>query len=97
MIAAEARLLGDIFLGRDARFDAQPWNTDNRLGMVLRVLLPEETKDYGDPGSGLFMWLALQALNTAAFIEQGGDEAEARERLDGIADDVTARLLGIKY
>jgi hypothetical protein len=43
------------------------------------------------------MWLALQALNAAAFIEQGGDEVEARTRLDGIADDVTARLLGIKY
>jgi len=47
MIEAEARLLGDIFLGRDARFDAQLWNTDKRLGMVLKVLLPEETKHYG--------------------------------------------------
>jgi hypothetical protein len=43
-IEVEARQLGDIFLGRDARFDAQPWNTDNRLGMVMRVLFPEETK-----------------------------------------------------
>jgi len=97
MIAAEGRLLGDIILGRDVRFDAQPWNTPRRLGMVLTVLLPEETKHYGDPGAALFMWLAAQAAEAAAFIEQGGDEVEARERLDRIVTDVTERLLGIKY
>jgi len=43
------------------------------------------------------MWLAAQAAEAAEDIEQGGDEVEARTKLDGIADDVTARLLGIKY
>lgn len=94
-IEAEARLLGDIFLGRDDRFDAQPWNTPNRLGNVLKVMLPEETKHYGDPGAALFMWLALQALSAAEFIEQGGSEHQARQRLDPIVDDVTQRLLGM--
>ncbi|EUC21476.1 hypothetical protein [Paraburkholderia hospita] len=97
MIEAEARQLGDIFLGRDVRFDAQPWNTDNRLGMVMRVLLPDETKHYGDPGAAPFMWLAAQAAEAAAFIEQGSDEVEARERLDRIVTDVTERLLGTRY
>ncbi|NPT60338.1 hypothetical protein [Paraburkholderia elongata] len=97
IIEVEARQLGDIFLGRDARFDAQPWNTDRRLGMVLTVLLPDETKHYGDPGAALFMWLAAQTADAAEDIEQGGDEVDARGRLDRIVTDVTERLLGTKY
>jgi len=34
--------------------------------MVLKVLLPQETKDYGEPGAALFMWLAAQVAEAAA-------------------------------
>ena len=96
-IEAEARLLGDIILGRDDRFDAQPWNTPNRLGNVLKVLLPEEDEHYGDPGAALFMWVAYQLSEMSHVIEQGGSESETRTAIDDMLNDVTARLLGIKY
>lgn len=92
-----ARQLGDVFLGRDARFDAQPFNTPARLGSVLKVLVPEETVHYGDPGAALFMWLANQTLLAARLQGTGKlSEAQARERLDGVVRDVVARLLGVK-
>lgn len=92
----DARRMGDVFMGRDARFDAQPWNSMRRLGITLRVLLPDEAEHYGDPGTGLFMWLATQASAAAAEIEGGQPEQELRAKLDAVADDVTQRLLGIK-
>jgi hypothetical protein len=98
VIEAEARLLGGIFLGRDDRYDARPWNTPNRLGMYLRVLLPEETNHYGDPGAALFMWLAAQVAQAALALERDpAAEAKVKRRLDRIVEDVTARLLRTKY
>jgi hypothetical protein len=97
-IEAEARLLGDIFLGRDDRYDARPWNTPNRLGMYFTVLLPVETRHYGDPGSALFMWLAAQVAEAARALEQDpAAEAKVQARLDTIVADVIARLLRTKY
>ena len=96
-IEREARELGAIFLGKDPRFDAQPWNDPKRLGMTFAVLLPEETKHYGDSGTALFMWLAAQTAEAAAALEGGMAEADVRTELDGIVSDVTDRLLGVKY
>lgn len=90
----DARRMGDVFMGRDGRFDAQPWNSIRRLGITLRVLLPDETEHYGDPGTALFMWLAAQAASAGAAIESGQSEEEWRAKLDAVADDVTQRLLG---
>lgn len=90
----DARRMGDVFMGRDARFDAQPWNSMRRLGITLRVLLPDETEHYGDPGTALFMWLATQAASAAAEIESGKSEQELRAKLAAVVDDVAQRLLG---
>ncbi|CAG9168149.1 hypothetical protein [Cupriavidus pinatubonensis] len=92
----DARRMGNIFLGRDARYHAQPWNSIRRLGITLRVLLPEETEHYGDPGTALFMWLATQAATAAAAIETGQSEDVIRRKLDAVVDDVTQRLLGLE-
>jgi hypothetical protein len=96
-ISAEAKLLGDIFQGRDDRFDAQPWNSPNRLGNVMRVLMPEETIAFGDPGTGFFMWVAAQTMSMTQSMNEGHPEADIKARMDEMMDDVTARLLGIKY
>lgn len=55
-IEAAAHHWGNVFLGRDNRFDVQQWNTPNQLGMTLTMLFPEETKHYGNPGAAAFMW-----------------------------------------
>lgn len=96
-IEQEAALMASIFQGYDRRFDAQPWNTPARVGNLCRVLKPEETKQYGDPVKGFFMWLAAQAIAAAQAIEGGEPEADVKPRIDALMDDVTERLLGIKY
>ncbi|MFM0165735.1 hypothetical protein PQR39_35565 [Paraburkholderia sediminicola] len=96
-IEREAREMASIFQGHDERFDAQPWNVPARIGNLCRVLCPEETKQYGDPVAGLFMWVAGQVLGLMMEIEDGGDEAEIKPRIDAMLEDITARLLGVKY
>jgi hypothetical protein len=46
-IETAASRMGKVFLGRDNRFDAQPWNTPNRIGMTLAMLFPEERNTTG--------------------------------------------------
>jgi hypothetical protein len=77
---------------------ATPWNCDNRLGMYFRVLLPEETKHCGCPGTALFMWLAAQLAEGAAALERDPvAEGSVKRRLDRIVVDVVARLLREKH
>ena len=82
--------LGDVFLGRDARYVPQPFNAPNRLGAVMRALVPTS----GDPGAAFFEWLALQVVRAAMELEAGGDEAGVRAQLESITSDVIERLLG---
>lgn len=96
-IESEAELLGGIFQGKDERFDAQPWNTPARVGNLCRVLCPDETRQYGDPAKGFFMWTAAQVIASAQAIEGGSPEAEVKPKIDALMDDVTERLLGVKY
>jgi len=98
LIEEDARRLGAIVLGHDSAYDATTWNSENRLGMYFRVLLPEETKHYGDPGSALFMWLAWQLMEGAATLERDpAAEDRVKRRLDRIVVDVVARLLREKH
>jgi len=98
LIEEDARQMGAIVLGRDPAYDATPWNCDNRLGMYFRVLLPEETKHYGCPGTALFMWPAAQLSKGAAALERDpAAEDSVKRRLDRIVVDVVARLLREKH
>jgi hypothetical protein len=92
-IEADARRMGAIFLGRDVAYDLMPWNSDNCLGMYLKVLFPEESMNYGDPCTGAFMWLAYQIAQAAHAVDQGMDVRDAHRELDPIIADLVARLL----
>lgn len=96
VIEEQARKCGDAIMGRSADFVAQEWNNEARLGAVIKVLLPNECRHYGDPGAALFMWLANQTLTAARAQNEGTPESEVQKRLAAICDDVTARILGIK-
>lgn len=96
VIEAQAREAGDIIMGRNPDYDAQPWNNPARLGNVIRVLLPNEVKHYGDPGAALFMWLANQTLKAGAALDEGGSDEDAQARLGVVVEDVVARILGVR-
>jgi hypothetical protein len=94
-IDTEATRCGRIILGQDDRYDAQPWNTRNRLGMTLQYLFPEETRHYGDPGKALFMWLANQMLNISKAVDDGMSEEKAKFHIEEICTDVAGRIIGL--
>ena len=97
-IEQDARRLSAIVRGHNSAYDATPWNSDNRLGMYFKILFPEETKRYGDPGVALFMWLAWQLMEGAATIEKDpAVEYSVKRRLERIVVDVVARLLREKH
>jgi len=94
----DARSVGKIFLGHNAAYDATPWNADNRLGMYLRVLFPEETLAYGGPGVALFMWLAHQLAQGAKSLEDDPNSgADVQRQLNHVVEVVVARLLHTKH
>ena len=95
-IEAEARRMGDIVLGRDALYGPQPWQNVSLLGAQLKVLLPNETKHYGDPGCALFMWLANQALKASAALDEGSTEESVKANLRAVVEDVVSRVTGAR-
>ncbi|WP_162916222.1 hypothetical protein [Burkholderia sp. PAMC 26561] len=98
LIEQDARRLGSIVRGHDSAYDATPWNSDDRLGMYFKILFPEKTRHYGDPGVALFMWLACQLMEGAATIERDpAAEDNVKRRLERIVVDVVARLLREKH
>jgi hypothetical protein len=98
VIEQDTRRLGAVVQGHNSSYDATSWNSDNRLGMYLRVLFPEEAKRYGDAGVALFMWLAWQLMEGAATLERDpAAEDSVKRRLERIVVDVVARLLREKH
>jgi len=94
LIEADARRMGNIFLGRDPAYDASDWHRKT-LQWTLAVLLPEHSKQYGDPGAALFMWLAAQLAAGAAVLEEDASaeaEADVKRKLERVTDDVKAHL-----
>jgi hypothetical protein len=61
------------------------------------VALPEETKQFGDPGAGLFMWVASQIVQMMKAIEDGEPEAKIKPKMEAMLADMVARLTGAKH
>jgi hypothetical protein len=80
-------------MGRNPAYESSPWNSYYRLGSVFRVLLPNHTKHYGDPGAGAFMWLANQTLEASAALDAGQAEIEVQKRLGEVIEDFVSRLM----
>ena len=85
-----AAKLGDVFLGRQPGYVAQPFNTREHLGVLMRHLVPIT----GDPGPPFFDWYALQVARAAMEMEAGGNGAAALTQLESITTDLIERLLG---
>jgi hypothetical protein len=50
-----------------------------------------------DPGTGFFMWVAAQTMTLTQEMNDGTPEAQIKATMDDMMDDVTKRLLGVKY
>jgi hypothetical protein len=95
-IEALAGHFGDIFMGRNAEFAAQPWNNPIRLGSKIRVLCSDAAQ-YDDEGKALFIWLARNVVRSSEAVENGEmTDEQAGKRLRDVLDSVVAMLLGIR-
>lgn len=64
---------------------------------LFMYLLPAEVKAFGDPGAGLFMWIASQTVQMMQAIEDGEPEDTIKPKIDAMLTDVANRLTGEKY
>lgn len=99
--AAETRInelcasYGTVFLGKSDAYVAQPWNSLYRLGAYLRAVTPD-VDDYDNPVEAYFQFLAVQALNGAIELEEGGNEEYVKSQLAEVVEDAVDILLGRK-
>ncbi|MGF6771971.1 hypothetical protein P3T18_004459 [Paraburkholderia sp. GAS199] len=64
---------------------------------LCMYLLPDEVKAFGDPGVGLFMWIASQTVQMMQAIEGGESEDAIKSKIEAMLTDVVDRLTGQKY
>ena len=85
---------GRIFMGRDPRYQALPWNSPEQLGQHIHTRLPEAGDD-PDPGKAAFLALARSLLDVAVEHENGrlGD-ADARAHVAAAVGSIADLLLG---
>ncbi|WP_042264773.1 hypothetical protein [Paraburkholderia heleia] len=62
-----------------------------------RYLLPEETKQTGDPGAALGLWMAAQLVQMMQSVENGEPEDAIKPTIEAMLADVVARLVGAKH
>jgi hypothetical protein len=61
------------------------------------VLLPEETKHTGDPGTALGLWIAAQTVALMQEIEDGEPDHAIKPKIAAVLTDIVARLTGAKH
>lgn len=95
-IRAAAVRYGGIFMGRDGKFEALPWNDPARLGQ--RILLSAGSVDgVDDPGEALFLILSRSLTDIAVAHEDGRlSDPAAKQNLKDALDSVVDLLLGYK-
>ncbi len=91
-IEADCARMGDLFLGRDLQgYTPQPWNSDERLGTQLRVVLGSGAKD---PGTALFEQLAQCVLSAIINGGEGESDDTLLPQLNGQIGQTVSALLG---
>lgn len=89
------REYADIFMGRDKRYAAAPWQSTSRIGGRLRAWY--DIPGTMDPGVGYFTFLADVCMQAATELAQGADEKEIGTKLHEILEDGYLRFLGVRW
>lgn len=87
---------GNIIMGRDARFEALPWNDPTRLGRRIRLVVPPEA-GITDPGVLLFTAVGASLAQIAAAHE--GDrlsDAAGEQHTRTLLEDAALLILGLR-
>lgn len=88
-----AQETGAIVLGKNPAYAPMKWNSDRRLGILLRTHYPSDGQ-FDSPGTAAFVWLANQVLTAAIDGERGRSDAEVQKELDEVIMSFDRILLG---
>lgn len=84
---------GAIVMGRGEGFSPLPWNSPDRLGQRIRLVV--DVAEGADPGEALFLEMARSITDIAVEHENGRfSDAVAKEHLTTGLDSVAEVLLG---
>ena len=83
---------GDIFMGKNDNFSPMKWNSERRMGIVLRTQYPQY--EGMNSATAAFVWLANQVLTAAVDMEMGADEKDTFQQLTEILQQFGRFLVG---
>jgi hypothetical protein len=84
---------GAIALGKNPGYTPMKWNSDRRLGILLRTHYPDADR-FDSSGTSAFVWLANQVLTAAIDGERGRLDSELRAEITAVFDSFERILLG---
>ena len=87
---------GKIFMGQDAAYRAQPWNSAEQLGVALNKRMGLDPEPPEKAATALFWRLSADLLD--AISDHEGDQIDdetAQFRLDVLIEETTLALLGL--
>lgn len=88
-----AQAAGAIALGKTPGYTPMKWNSDRRLGILLRTHYPDADR-FDSPGTSAFVWLANQVLTAVIEGERGRSGSELRAEMTAVFDSFERILLG---
>jgi hypothetical protein len=83
-------------MGADPRYSPLPWNSPDRLGRRIKLVVPE-TPGVDDPGLLLFTTVASSIVDLAVQHEDGqmGDD-DVKAALEAMLQDTANLILGVR-
>lgn len=91
-----AKEYGEIVMGRDARYEALPWNDPARLGRRIKLVVPA-IDGVTDPGELLFLTVGTSLMTIAkAHEEERLADADAEHHVKEMLEDTANLILGLR-
>lgn len=91
-----AKSYGDIVMGRDARYDALPWNSPERLGRRIKLVVAD-VDGVSDEGELLFLTIGSSLMDLAAAHEAGRvSDGDAENHVQAMLEDTANLVLGLR-
>lgn len=91
-----AKEYGAIIMGRDARYEALPWNDPARLGRRIKLVTPP-VEGAGDPGEQLFTVIGTALMSIAAAHEAGRlTDEDGEQHTRSMLEDAANLILGLR-
>lgn len=87
---------GNIIMGRDGRYESMEWNSPDRLGRRIKLVVPA-IEGVEDAGELLFLTIGTSLMSIASAHEEGRltDDAGEKHTKD-MLEDTAALILGLR-